>query len=128
MSSIKCSECGLTNFETAEHCKRCKASLSTPPAAPKESNSEPVEAFVEPAPAVRRELAPFDIPEPRASISPLRILVLVLMVVGLTWYYFRSENIQRAADDKRTKEAETSQRTRFEPGPPHNDYWDKPTK
>ena len=112
MSYVKCSQCGLTNFLTAEHCKRCKASLSTP-SAPEESNSTPAEAFVPPAAASKAEHIPYDTSpwdtdpyetKPRGSISPLRILAVILLLVGLTWYFFHSEDIQRAASDKKTKE------------------------
>src|SRR5882762_6346777 len=103
MSSIKCSQCGLTNFLRAEHCKRCKASLSTAPSAPEESNSPPAEAFVPPASASKGEHIPYDTSpwdtdpyeiKPRGSISPLRILAVILLLVGLTWYFFHSEDTQ----------------------------------
>jgi hypothetical protein len=46
---------------------------------------------------------PYDT-EPRASISPLRILVLILLVVGVAWYQYDKEETRRAAEAKKDQE------------------------
>ena len=107
MSSTKCSQCGLTNFRSAEHCKRCKASLSSP-SAPEESHSSPADAPALSADNFERlnasyETTPDDTP-PRRSISPLRILLTVLLIVGPVWYHFDKQETERAARAKAIQE------------------------
>lgn len=99
MSSTKCSQCGLTNFRSAEHCKRCKASLSAP-SAPEESHSSPADALALSADNFERLNASYettpDDTAPRRSISPLRILLAVLLIVGPVWYHFDKRETERA--------------------------------
>jgi hypothetical protein len=111
MSSTKCSKCGLTNFVSAEHCKRCKASL-VGASTPNESGFSPAPAPIQ-APSAKSECV-FEDAEPRRPISPLRILVLVLLVVGVTWFLIQKEETERAAEVKAAREFDQKRRSEDE--------------
>ncbi|HEX8843595.1 MAG TPA: hypothetical protein VF791_03075 [Pyrinomonadaceae bacterium] len=87
MISQKCSKCGFVSFATAGNCKSCDADLSGNPAQPVAAASEGVS----------------DVGRSRLSISPLRILILVLLVVGTYWYFYQKEDQKRIADEQRQK-------------------------
>ena len=82
MSSRKCSKCGLVSFATADNCKRCSTSLKDAQA--KAVSNIPSKEIV------------FDDDEPRRGISPLKILLLILLIALPCWYYFSSS--QKAVD------------------------------
>lgn len=115
MSSTKCSQCGLVNFLSAEHCKRCKASLSAPEA-PEESAASPDEAVAQSASDSTSESIPYvhydSEPEPRRSISPLRILLVILLIVGAAWYLINKDQTERAAQVKKDKQFDQQLRQR----------------
>jgi len=114
MSSTKCSQCGLINFLSADNCKRCGMTLLGLPA-PHGTNYSPTEVPTPSGNDSKSEAVssrPYDT-KPRASISPLRILVLILLVVGVAWYQFDKEETRRAAEAK--KDQELYQRLNREP-------------
>ena len=105
MSFTKCSQCGLINFLSAENCKRCGMTLLGSPA-PHGTNHSSIAVPTPSRNASKREAVasnPYNT-EPRASISPLRILVLVLLVVGVGWYQYDKEETRRAAEAEKDQE------------------------
>jgi hypothetical protein len=48
MTSLKCPQCGLTNFATAPACKRCKNPLNEQPAYDASADSQPASGFYKP--------------------------------------------------------------------------------
>jgi hypothetical protein len=133
MSSITCSQCGLVNFISAEHCKRCKATLSAPPASkplPAFSNGATQDARIRPADKPRPTLSkgltqyagnsekellinePAFVTEParRMRLSPLRILLVILLVLGGCWYQMQKWDAERAATLKADKEVDDNLR------------------
>ena len=52
MSSIKCAQCGLVNFSTAENCKRCRAPLAATVNATPDATSNRGEDASQPVPVV----------------------------------------------------------------------------
>ena len=102
MSSTKCSECGLTNFLAAEHCKRCRASLPAP-AVPAESTFNPAESDARMASLGVTKFVRFDDQTIRV-FSPLRVLIVVLLIVGGVWYLIDRDDKARAAQLRADKE------------------------
>ena len=94
MTSVKCSQCGLINLSTSEFCKRCKASLALEP--------ESTSSFVSP-PAPEYPVIDDEQPS-RWRLSPLRILILVLVVVFAVWYQFSRSDAARDAQAQKDKE------------------------
>ena len=102
MSSIKCNQCGLPNFSSSEHCKRCKASLFASPA-PAETTARAAES--------KDYLAVYDESEPRRfSLSPLRILLLVILVASPVAVYFYQSNAAHEEQVKKDKEFDQKRR------------------
>jgi len=95
MKSTKCNQCGLTNFSTNEYCKRCKASLAPAP--------ESAAPFVPPPPPAYQVVVDDDQPS-KWRVSPLRILILVLLVVFAVWYQISRDDAAREAQSKKDKE------------------------
>ena len=93
MAATKCNQCGLTNFSTNEYCKRCKASLA--PAAAS------VSTFVPPPPP-EYQVEDDDQPS-RWRVSPLRILILILLVVGAVWYQISRDDAAQEAQNQNDK-------------------------
>jgi len=94
MTSTRCPQCGLTNFSSSESCKRCRASLA--PAA------ESAPTFVSPPPP---EYQVDDDDQPsRWRVSPLRILIVVLLLVFAVWYQISRDDAAREAQSKKDKE------------------------
>jgi hypothetical protein len=112
---MKCKQCGLVNFVSDEYCKRCQASLSSA-AVEEASSGEPVElaALSEPV----RELAPFA-DKPRLILSPLRILMIVLVIIGAVWYQVNRDETARAAQLKNDKEFDDKRRIEDERAHPN---------
>lgn len=94
MHSRKCPGCGLVSFATTDDCKRCKTSLKVA--------DERVESKTSPT-----AYGIYD-DEPRRSFSPLRILLLILLVGLPLWYYCQSSQTgaveDRAADEKKQQQ------------------------
>ena len=80
MSSMKCPQCGLVNWVTAEACKRCKLPFvvhapATPAAAPPAADEQPPAATEEvhtdsAAPAAPAETAPAHAEPPQPYLEP----------------------------------------------------------
>ena len=92
MSSRKCPTCGLVSFAGAESCKRCKAGNS---ASPRPTTSETSSRETETSNA-----------KSRSSISPLRILLFVLLLALPGMYYYRAQQRETIAQEKKATEAE----------------------
>ena len=102
MSSAKCGQCGLVNFLSAQHCKRCQASLDTPTTI-EQSSSNPVAApFPSLADPPKAIVPLYD--KPRRALSPLRILIVVLLIIGAAWYKIDRDETARLAQAKADKE------------------------
>jgi hypothetical protein len=97
MSSTKCIHCGLINFLAVEHCKRCKANLNAP-FAPEQSISGPAGLTRSKGGSTPRRTDGW------RSVSPLRILLLILVILGAGWYLVRVQDDRRAAEVKADKE------------------------
>ena len=93
MTSHKCPKCGLVSFTTAANCKRCQASLKVSGGAAKAATT--VEAYE------------VDDDEPRRGFSPLRVLLLILLIAIPGWLYYRAQE-QAVADqiEQRKKQEE----------------------
>jgi len=102
MAATKCNECGLVNFQSAENCKRCNASL-TAPAPPAALNASPAEIPLRSIGDPREEIVPYETKR-RIVLSPLRILVIVLLIIGAVWYQINRDDSARAAQAKADKE------------------------
>ena len=100
MDSIKCSQCGLTSFRTADHCRGCNARLTAPPP-PVESQSDPPKALPQSMGISVNEYVSDD-PKRPSSFSPLRVLLLILMVAGPGWYFI--DKYQTEVADKQKAE------------------------
>ena len=83
MTSHKCPKCGLVSFTTAANCKGCQASLKVSGGAAKPANT--AEAYV------------VEDDEPRRGFSPLKVLLLILLIAIPGWLYYRSQE-QAVAD------------------------------
>lgn len=92
MTSHKCSKCGLVSFTTAANCKRCQASLA--------GSSEATKS------TVSFEAYEIDDAKPRSSFSPLRVLLLILLVAGPLWYYCKSSETAVAEQETAEKAAQ----------------------
>ena len=84
MTSHKCPKCGLVSFTTAANCKGCQASLKVSGEAAKAATS--FEAYE------------IDDDEPRRGFSPLRVLLLILLIAIPGWLYYQSQ--QQAVVDQ----------------------------
>ena len=80
MTSHKCPKCGLVSFATTGSCKRCQASLNV--------SAEAAASFA------AREI---DDAEPQRRFSPLRVLLLILLIAIPGWLYYRAQE-QALAD------------------------------
>jgi hypothetical protein len=121
MSSIPCSQCGLVNFLTAERCKRCKATLSAPPTLtapptdkPRPTLSKSLSQYAGSSerqlPHVSEGVRDTTEPRPRMRLSPLRILVVILLLLGASWYQMQKWDAERAVQLQADKEFDEKQR------------------
>jgi hypothetical protein len=83
MNSRKCPKCGLVSFTTAASCKGCQSSLKVSGEVAKAATT--VEAYE------------VDHDEPRRGFSPLRVLLLILLIAIPGWLYYRAQE-QAVAD------------------------------
>lgn len=92
MTSQKCPNCGMVNFASAQNCQRCRTGLNGSPAS---SQLEAKPDIYETADA-----------KSRWSFSPLKALLLILLVVIPCWLYYRSQESARADEQQRLKKWE----------------------
>jgi hypothetical protein len=94
MPSRKCPTCGFVNFARAETCKRCEAGLDV-----SEERTEAKTSF--------EEYETYEAPS-RRPFSPLRVLLLILLVGGAIWFYCQSSEKdvagERASDEKKQQQ------------------------
>ena len=83
MSARKCPKCGLVSFATRESCKGCKSRVFS---------------HERPESATSLAVSTFDDAEPRRGFSPLRVLLLILLIAVPLWYYTQSSISSTAAE------------------------------
>jgi hypothetical protein len=85
--SIKCSQCGLTNWTTDEKCKRCEKPIASHTATSTESD-------------------PYDMPNPsKGNFRSIAIIAGVLLgIMGLFWVIGRTTNARTASAANATSE------------------------
>lgn len=88
MPTLTCPKCGWINFDTARNCKKCITSLIQT-----QSGASFGEDRLK---DVRRG----------KSISPLKILLIVLVMLVPGWYYYQSLEKERVAQEQKQKEGE----------------------
>jgi hypothetical protein len=92
MTSHKCPNCGLVSFVTAANCKRCQASLKV--------SGEEAQA------ATSFEAYEIDDAKPGSSFSPLRVLLLILLLAIPGWLYYRSQEQAIVVQQEQQKKLE----------------------
>lgn len=100
MTSHKCPKCGLVSFTTAANCKGCQSSLKGSSAGAKPSPS--FEAYE------------IDEAKPRSSFSPLRILLLILLLGIPGWLYYQSQEnaiVEQKEQQKKLEQEEAQRRS-----------------
>lgn len=89
MSSIKCPNCGLTNFATADTCKRCKQSLDHHPYSSDNGSVEPKQDWsnLQTVPAVPDEAVnPADYGDGSHSVGNILFAIYLALSIILMFY------------------------------------------
>lgn len=98
MISHKCPKCGLVSFNTAANCKGCQASLKVSDAGAKSAAS--FDAYE------------IDDDKPRSSFSPLKVLLLILLLAIPGWLYYQSQENAIVEEKEQQKKLDQEQSLR----------------
>ena len=99
MTSQKCPNCAMVNFASSESCRRCKAALKAAPASP-----QPTPVASPPAP--KPDVYETTDAKSRWSFSPLKVLLIILLIAVPCWFYYRSQEEARVDEQQQLKKWE----------------------